>query len=60
MFSNSLDVPLELETPVFDKRIYTNSLSKDEQAKHKMFKSKFEKRGEVNYNYKNQFFCLIN
>lgn len=48
MLSSSLDVTLELETPVFDKRIYVNnSLSKEEQSKHKFYKTKFEKRSEV-------------
>jgi hypothetical protein len=48
MLSRSLDVTLDLETPVFDKRIYVNnSLSKEEQVKQKFFKGKFEKRTEV-------------
>lgn len=47
MLTNSLDVKLELETPVFDKRIYTSSLSKEELIKHKSYKSKDLKRSQV-------------
>jgi len=49
MLKNSLDVKLELETPVFDKRLYTTSLSKEEQCKHRSFKAKYEKRCEVSH-----------
>lgn len=46
-FLKSLDVRLELETPVFDKRLYATVLNKEEKIKHIHFKPLFLDREKV-------------
>jgi len=46
MLLKELDVELEQESPVFDKRIYCTYLSKAEKIKHQLFKALFSHRNQ--------------